>query len=344
MLNPREELMFLLRGFFATPLLTALGKQGVLDKFENQPVSIDEIGLELNKNFMQSAFVYLESIGLLYRIDQIGKTFQTTSLGAKIFKRYGSFVLLYSYRDLISDVEHLLFDTNATVPKCDRLDNVIGSGLTNGRKFFPTGLESVKNLDVSLVVDLACGDGEFLLRFHEAHPNASIVAADLSPIAIESTKSNFKEKYPSLGLATVETDAKEVSKWMAVVDEVRSHSPDGKMVISMWYLVHEIAEHDVDIVAEFLNSIHEYCPDAHLLIGEIINVEPELLTQSCYGSIMPEFLFFHELSGQGVLTWYQYQQLLQKIPYELAFETQFDLIGAEKKRVPSAIVWRLSPQ
>ena len=33
MLNPREELVFLLRGFFATPLLTALGKKGILAKF-----------------------------------------------------------------------------------------------------------------------------------------------------------------------------------------------------------------------------------------------------------------------------------------------------------------------
>ncbi|WP_269611066.1 hypothetical protein [Prochlorococcus marinus] len=33
MLNPREELVFLLRGFFATPLLTALGEKGILDSF-----------------------------------------------------------------------------------------------------------------------------------------------------------------------------------------------------------------------------------------------------------------------------------------------------------------------
>lgn len=344
MLNPREELMFLLRGFFATPLLTALGKRGVLDRFKSQPVSINELGPDSNETSIQNAFIYLESIGLLTRTNEAAKTFEATSLGAKIFKRYGSFVLLYSYRDLISDVENLLFNTNATVPKCDRLDNVIGSGLTNGRKFFPAGLESIKDLDVSVIVDLACGNGEFLVRFHDAHPNASIVAADLSTIAIQSTIRYFKEIDPNLEITSVETDAKEVAKWMTVVNKVRSHSPEGKVVISMWYLIHEIAQHDVDIVANFFNSIHKSCPDAHLLIGEIINVNPDLLSQSRYGSIMPEFLFFHELSGQGVLTWLQYQQLLEKIPYELAFENQFDLVGTGNEKVPSAIIWHLSPK
>jgi len=342
MLNPREELVFLLRGFFSTPLLTVLGKRNILNRFLEGPLGVDDLEDDVNSNFLEKAFVYLQSIGLLAREHTDNGRFLATPLGEKIFKRYGSFVLLYSYRDLISDVDKLLFNSDMIIPKCDRLDNVIGSGLTNGRKFFPAGIKALENTKVSLVVDLACGDGEFLSRMHQAYPGASIIAADLSPVAIDSTKRNLLRKFPDLEISTVQTNALDVENWVKVVDSVKDPAAAGKIIISMWYLVHEIAQHDPKVVAKFFKNIYEACPDAELLIGEIINIDPDLLATSSHGSIMPEFMFFHELSGQGVLSWDQYQDLLELIPYDLIFEERFDLVGGGE--VPSAIVWHLQPK
>ena len=53
-------------------------------------------------------------------------------------------------------------------PSCDRLDNVIGSGLTNGRKFFPEGINLVKDQEYEYIVDLACGMDTFILSFEKA--------------------------------------------------------------------------------------------------------------------------------------------------------------------------------
>ena len=136
-LNTREEILFLLRGFFATPILTTLGKSGVIDQFlkgkfrlqDLKPVKNDEVFLYIVK--------YLVQIGLLRILDSDNEYYETTILGKKILSRYGSFVLLHSYSSFMDNLDSMLFDNNASVPQCDRLENVIGSGLTNGRKFFP---------------------------------------------------------------------------------------------------------------------------------------------------------------------------------------------------------------
>tara|TARA_Y100001968_G_scaffold256762_1_gene243231 strand:- start:702 stop:1001 length:300 start_codon:yes stop_codon:yes gene_type:complete len=64
--------------------------------------------------------------------------------------------------------------------------------------FFHLGIKALGSNNFSVIVDLACGDGEFLSRMHAVYPRASIVASDISPIAIESTTNNLLSKYPEI--------------------------------------------------------------------------------------------------------------------------------------------------
>ena len=197
-MNPREELVSLMRGFFATPILTVLGKRGILDKFLEGNVSIKDFGSEDSMLKMKRVFSYLSSIGLINILDPISETYVITELGKKIFKRFGSLVLLYSYRDMISNVDSLIFSNNFPFPKCDRLDNVIGSGLTNGRKFFPAGIEAINHLNVSVIADLCCGNGEFIRQVHQKFPDVTAFAGDLSEVAINETIRNLSDTAPTL--------------------------------------------------------------------------------------------------------------------------------------------------
>ena len=91
--------------------------------------------------------------------------------------------------------------------------------------------------------------------------------------------------------------------------------------------------------------MHQRLPRAHVLVGEIVNVPAEVLAAEHDESIMPEFLLFHALSGQGVLTWEQHQQVLNLIPYELAGETRFDECrGPDGNAIPSSFLWHLRPR
>ena len=80
----------------------------------------------------------------------------------------------------MESLDELLFEPNKDIAHCDRRDNVIGSGITNGRKFFPAGLEFIKNLKIDVAIDLCCGDGSFLTKLSKEHSDATIIACDLS--------------------------------------------------------------------------------------------------------------------------------------------------------------------
>jgi hypothetical protein len=339
-LNPREEIVGLLRGYFACPLITALGKRGVFSRFLEGDFRVGDFPEIVDGKLFQYVLNYFVSLGLLDVDDGV---YNPTELGAKIFKRYGSFVLLHSYRDLIEHMDALLFVEGSDQPRCDRLDNVIGSGLTNGRKFFPKAIDMLATVNPACITDVACGDGEFLKRVVNRFPDIDVIASDLSEVAISQTVKNLNTLYPDKSVVPVQTDALDVSKWASIAAE-HAENAAGDMVISMWYLIHEISRHDENVIVDFLRRIHEECPRAHLIIGEIVSIPNHILVKNRHGSIMPEFLLFHDISGQGVLTWQQFQTILTKIPYVLEHEAKFDLVEDDGEEFPTGIVWHLKPK
>ena len=79
-----------------------------------------------------------------------------------------------------------------------------------------------------------------------------------------------------------------------------------------------------------------------IVIGEVVRQSNESLSKQSSESLMPEYLFFHEVSGQGILSWDEYQQILINVPYDLVFERLFDeIFDEEGKKVPSSFVWCL---
>ena len=112
----------------------------------------------------------------------------------------------------------------------------------------------------------------------------------------------------------------------------------------MWYVVHEISNNDKYKIINFFKEIKKNCPNANILIGEIIKVDNETLSENRDISILPEFLFFHEISGQGVLKIDDFNYIKKKIPYSLSNSYEFDYVKRNRKKIPSAIIWHLSPK
>src|SRR5262249_6880374 len=69
----------------------------------------------------------------------------------------------------------------------------------------------------------------------------------------------------------------------------------GPTVVSLWYVVHEFTRGRVERAVEFFRSLHAHLPAAEVVLGEIVNLPPEVLADNHPGSIMPEFLLFHAL-------------------------------------------------
>ena len=58
---------------------------------------------------------------------------------------------------------------------------------------------------------------------------------------------------------------------------------------------------------------------------------------------MPEYLLFHDFSNQGILSFFDYEEILKKTGYKIKKEWLFDQNSASEseKAEPSTFVWVL---
>ena len=176
-LNPRSELIYLMRGFFSLPIIISLNRKKILQKIlNNKTINKDDFKNVKNKKFLNSIFNYLANLGILKKKSFRGKeNFQVTVLGRKILTRVGSFHLLNSYSPFISNLNNILEQKKIKNLVCDREENVLGSGLTNGRNF-PKSFEFFKKDEFDIIADIGCGDGEYLNRSINYFSNADYFA------------------------------------------------------------------------------------------------------------------------------------------------------------------------
>lgn len=334
----RGSVISLLRGSFSTPTIAALAELGLIERMLAGPFRVEDFPMAVDKRVLSSVFLYLHSLNLLKRMPEGG--YGLTDEGRTALKRNGAFLLLFSYRGYFENLAGLLTaDAEATV---DRRRNVLGSGSLHSKKFFPAVWEMFRGARPSALIDVGCGDGQFLTDACTAWPGVSIAAVDLSPIAVETTLKRL-ETFGRNDVVGVVKSGANVADWIANVPEaLKAGSP---LVVSMWFVVHEFSGRDPKTVVRFFHEVWSALPKADIILGEINALPPELLAEHHESSIMPELLLFHDLSGQGVLTWESWADVLDEIPYSLIGERQFDLVGeVGEQTTPSSFVWHLRPK
>jgi SAM-dependent methyltransferase len=335
-LNPREELIALIRGFAACPVLSGLGERGLLDRMVRGPFTAADFPEVQNPALLDATLDYLVGLGLLAAD---GETYSATPLGRSVFDRFGACCLIYSYREYFERLPELLFaPPDVGRPAVDRRRNVLGSGQLHARKLFPTAYRFLAGRRVDRIIDVGCGDGHFLEGFLLDNPEAAAVGVDLSETAAAATRGRFAREAPGR-VGAVVADGADVAAWAAAAPPA-----NGRTVVSLWFVVHEFTGGKPARAVEFFRRLHEHFPGAEVVLGEIVRIPPEALAAAHRGSIMPEFMLFHALSGQGVLTWEQHREVLREIPYELVNEQTFDPVAAgEGEVVPSSFIWYLRP-
>ncbi len=339
-----EDIVVLLRGFFSTPMISVLGRMGVLESMGSaSSFTVSDFPDVPNKKLLQDTISYFVRIGLLEKVKDKNGVYAGSELGKEIFRRAQSFYVPHSYFDYMHHYQDLIQDPSGNARReVERLENVIGSGRTHER-YFPPAISFLKRkVSFDVIVDIGCGDGGFLSAFLKEVPGKKVVGIDLSKLSTEETLRNLKREYPQLDITVICSDALDVKKWS---ERVISAAGTGKTAIAMWFLLHEISENKPEKIVDFFRRVHDLFPDAPVVVGEVVRQGDDVLLKNSARSIMPEYLFFHEMSGQGILSWDGYREVLKKIPYELSMERLFDESpGSDGKKVPSAFVWCLKPK
>jgi len=339
-----ENIVLLLRGFFSTPVISSLGRLGVLDAMKStSPFTVDDFQNIPNKELLQSTFHYLARLGFIESTDKFNKAYKASGLGKEVFRRASSFYVPHSYFEYMHNYHQLIQNPSFEgKPEVERLENVIGSGKTHQRYFPPVISFLKRKVEFEVIADIGCGDGHFLTTFLRNIPGKRVAGIDISKLSIEAAYKNLNESYGNNEICMVCSDALDVEKWS---EPVLRMAGNRTIVISMWFLLHEISRNKYTNIIEFLIRIRDLFPDTPIVIGEIVRQTNETLSKHSFKSVMPEYLFFHEISGQGILTWEDYQQILINVPYDLEFERLFDEnFDNEGNKIPSSFVWCLMPK
>ena len=335
----RGSLISLLRGFFSCPAIAALAELGLVKRMLAGPFHIQDFPQAVDKRTLASVFRYLHSLNLVEALPEAN--YQLTAEGRTALKRNGAFLLLFSYRSYFQNLAGLLSGQPAAAT-VDRRLNVLGSGALHTNKFFPAVWEMFSSAPPAALIDVGCGDGKFLTNACAQWPGIAVAAVDLSAISVETTLKRLEGSGYSSVAGIVQSGAN-VADWIAHLPAtLKARTP---LTLSMWFVVHEFSDGETQTVIQFFQNLRAALPTAEIILGEITAVPPELLARYHDTSIMPEFLLFHELSRQGVLSWKMWHEILEEIPYTLAHERLFDLVGeTAQESVPSSFVWHLRPR
>ena len=101
---------------------------------------------------------------------------------------------------------------------------------------------------------------------------------------------------------------------------------------------------NTSLIINFFKNINNLIPNAKILLGEIVEPDFNILSNNKLNTIMPEYLFFHQLSGQGVFSLKELKYILHKIPYRITKKINIDEISHKNKKDPSGIIWFLEPK
>ena len=329
MKTPREEIISLLRGYFSCPVIATLAELNCIRQMIDGPFRLTDFDSIPCADALEVVINYLRSLGLIEAT--ASEQFQLTQLGQTVFKRAGAFSIIHSYRQHIEGMREYLLkgEINASV---NRKENVIGSAQLHRIKFFPQALRMIEGHDTDCLVDLGCGNGEFLRYVQPKNVNCRAVGVDIAVEAINSAKS-------TCSLDFIQANAFDVDEWSSSIPPQKTN-----IVISMWFVLHEFSNGKKSRLEAFFNSVFRRFPNALLLIGEITKVCPHDLANARNSSIMPEFLFFHSVSKQGVLAWKEWQELVSAIPYVVQSQQLFDSVESTTGgAIPSSFIWLLRP-
>ena len=326
----------ILRGLYATPIICELSKLGIFTKASKK------INLK-NKSKIKNSFVlnlcldYLSNIGILIKKPN---NYELSEMGYEIFRRSNSFFVPHSYREVILNLGNILQNKKKLAScKVDRKENILGSGLTHLRYFFQSINYCNSKINYDSLIDLGCGNGHFINEVLKRKKNIKVVGIDLSVDSVNTCKKNISKYIPKNKFKVFKHDISKVSNWK---NKISNFLYGNKPLISLWFMLHEISNHKVKNLKKFLHQLNKNFPNSSVVIGEIVRLEDKILNEIYNKSLMPEYLFFHKISGQGIMSWKEYRSLLIDSPYTLEYKWLFD--NANKSKVPSAFVWILKPK
>jgi SAM-dependent methyltransferase len=221
----------------------------------------------------------------LFALDERGKFLLENDLSR------GWFYLSLGYENVLYNLEDLVrgkLKYGVDIVR-DGKFVALGSGLASKDFYFPLVVEHIRKGGYKRVLDVGCGDGEFLQLVCETLPEVNAVGFDLSPEAIAVGQSRLK----TLGLdKRIVLHVGDAFK----IDEMREKLK-GIDAATIFLVLHEFCGgSNNERAVTFLRAFREALPGVAFHIVETIRPTAEQMRSNPGPAI--EYFLFHDLSGQ----------------------------------------------
>lgn len=308
------------RGYVTIRVFWALLHLGVLDELaERKDGAVSELAgkFGLDEDILRHLCEYLDCVRVL---EQTGPDrFAFARFGRVLMAEpRGVIDLMYGYEPILVSLEDMLTGRRKYGDDLSRREKYIamGSGELGLQLPFPIMADIVGRHGFRRLLDLGCGDLEFLLTVCRL-TGARGFGIDVSADAIEHAK-------PRLAASEL-ADRVEVARAdMFDLSTVASQWPDIDC-LTVCDTFHEHLQRGTGKIEALLVQLGELFPKASVLVAEFCRQSHEELKKRPTGFL--EHHLFHALTRQTILSAHEWHGLFKRSGWKVVEERVFDVVG-----------------
>lgn len=307
------------RNFMTTYCVCALFNVGFFDEIaKNKVIKLDIFikGKDLNKGILAAICDYLFVVGIL---DKIGKDYSLTTLGRSILKyARGTFDFIYAYAPLFENLDSLLANKKKYNIDVFRRNKFVAKATAEVSQFIPIPVvkDIIKRNKFNAVLDLGCGSAEFLLQLCE-DTKLNGYGIDIAGESISFAQDLINSQSLSRRVKVKVGDVFDIKELKNISNDID--------VITCMFVLHEFLPLGKDRVTDLLRKIKQSFPDKHLIVCELSRFRPDFLRKN--PTSIAEHHLFHALSGQGLMTPSEWQDVFSEAGLQLVEEKRYDFAG-----------------
>lgn len=334
--NFKKRYVGLTRGFFSLPIISIFCRLSEKELILNKKFLLKKNLLKIfDKETLEIILNYLESINLLKKINK--EKYNITSFGKYVFKGHGAMNIIYSYKDIVNNLEKFLIGKQKRVV-CNRIENIYGSGKSHKRKFFDNALSIIKKNKISKIIDLGLGNGDFIRSILKTNSKTKFAGVDLSKDVVNKLKRDLGNSKNMIC-----DDIFKINQWSKRLKK-NNFNIDDKLLINFMFTLHEHDFNNNDKIKNFLNDIRSRFPKANILITEVFDIPSKKFSKIVDNSVLPEFILFHKFSRQKLFFYKQLKQIIKESNYYISTELTYSKMRVGNFTSPTYATIFLKPK
>lgn len=315
-----QEALPYVRGYCTSAVLWALLKTGLLDEMaEKGALDVAEFAgcNRLNRHLIESMCEYLDGIKILkaadgkYGLDARGKRF--------LREPRGLFDLLAGYEQVLGNLVPMLRGEKEYGKDVFRFGDMIakGSGELGRQLPFPVLQDMVRTHGYRTVMDLGCGDAEFLVVLCDGSPDIRCFGFDKDEAAVEIAEHE-------IGKARMKDRISVFVGDMFDLERAKKEWPKVEAFTAV-DVFHEYLFGGMEKIAGLLKALKEAFPETRLLVAEFCKQPHEKLRKKPTAFL--EHHLLHSLTNQVILSAGEWERLFVEAGYAIVEKRIYDMVG-----------------